>query len=221
MRRLGFFLLLLLLFSGLVESQQSQPSPAPSAQAPASSPDHPEQASSSPSIIEPKPESQSPKPDLTPDANGALSQEQMQQLFRVVADKDIENDKRQRDYTYTEQEVQHNLDGKGKVKSTETKTYEIMEVYGEQIQRLIEKDGKSLSEKDAAKEEAKIQKAIDKRKNESEGDSRNKRKIEKRGGSSCVRLPRPTTSSWWARNPSADARCGLLMASRVQASCRT
>ena len=172
MRRLGFFLLLLLLFSGLVESQQSQPSPAPSAQAPASSPDHPEQASSSPSIIEPKPESQSPKPDLTPDANGALSQEQMQQLFRVVADKDIENDKRQRDYTYTEQEVQHNLDGKGKVKSTETKTYEIMEVYGEQIQRLIEKDGKSLSEKDAAKEEAKIQKAIDKRKNESEGDRR-------------------------------------------------
>ena len=172
MRRLGFFLLLLLLFSGLVESQQSQPSPAPSAQAPASSPDHPEQASSSPSIIEPKPESQSPKPDLTPDANGALSQEQMQQLFRVVADKDIENDKRQRDYTYIEQEVQHNLDGKGKVKSTETKTYEIMEVYGEQIQRLIEKDGKSLSEKDAAKEEAKIQKAIDKRKNESEGDRR-------------------------------------------------
>ena len=172
MQRLGFFLLLLLLFSGLVESQQSQPSPAPSAQAPASSPDHPEQASSSPSIIERKPESQSPKPDLTPDANGALSQEQMQQLFRVVADKDIENDKRQRDYTYIEQEVQHNLDGKGKVKSTETKTYEIMEVYGEQIQRLIEKDGKSLSEKDAAKEEAKIQKAIDKRKNESEGDRR-------------------------------------------------
>ena len=90
----------------------------------------------------------------------------------MVADKDIEKDKRQRDYTYTEQEVQHNLDGKGKVKSTETKTYEIMEVYGEQIQRLIEKDGKSLSEKDAAKEEAKIQKAIDKRKNESEGDRR-------------------------------------------------
>src|SRR5947208_3235013 len=135
MRRLGFFLLLLLLFSGLVESQQSQPSPAPSAQAPASSPDHPEQASSSPSIIERKPESQSPKPDLTPDANGALSQEQMQQLFRVVADKDIENDKRQRDYTYTEQDVQNRLDGKGQVKSTETKTYQVMEIYGEQLSR--------------------------------------------------------------------------------------
>ena len=43
----------------------------------------------------------------------------MQQLFRVVADKDIENDKRQRDYTYIEREVQNNLDGKGETKSTE------------------------------------------------------------------------------------------------------
>jgi hypothetical protein len=40
-----------------------------------------------------------PAPDLKPDANGNLSQGQMRQLFRVVADKDIENDKKQRDYT--------------------------------------------------------------------------------------------------------------------------
>ena len=39
-------------------------------------------------------------PDLTPDKDGKLSQEQMQQLFKIVADKDIENNKRQRDYTY-------------------------------------------------------------------------------------------------------------------------
>ena len=38
-------------------------------------------------------------PDLTPGADGKLSQEQMRELFRVVADKDIENEKRQRDYT--------------------------------------------------------------------------------------------------------------------------
>ena len=170
MRRLSFSLFLILSFSGLAASQQDQPSSVRSAQTPPSSPDYREPALASPSNNELKPESQSPKPDLTPDANGTLSQEQMQQLFRVVADKDIENDKRQRDYTYIEQEVQHNLDGKGRVKSTETKTYEIMEIYGEQVQRLIEKDGKPLSEKEAAKEEAKIQKAIDKRKNESEGE---------------------------------------------------
>src|SRR5271154_5804915 len=112
--------------------------------------------------------------DLKPDANGALSQEQMQQLFRVVADKDIENDKRLRDYTYIERDEEHRLDGKGKVKSTEVKTYDVMEIYGEQVQRLIEKDDKTLDAKDAAKEDEKIQKIIDKRKNESE-DERSKR----------------------------------------------
>ncbi len=112
--------------------------------------------------------------DLKPDANGKLSQEQMQQLFRIVADKDIENDKRLRDYTYIERDEEHKLDGQGQSKSTKSETYEVMELYGEQAQRLIAKDDKALSTKDAAKEEEKIQKIIDKRKNESE-DARRKR----------------------------------------------
>lgn len=112
--------------------------------------------------------------DLTPDKTGALSQEQMQQLFRVVAEKDMENDKRLRDYTYIERDEDHKLDGKGQVKSSEAKTYEVMEIYGEQVQRLIEKNDKTLDAKGAAKEEERIQKIIDKRKNESE-DARRKR----------------------------------------------
>jgi hypothetical protein len=114
-------------------------------------------------------------PNLKPDTNRNLSEEQMQQLLRVVADKDMENDKRLRDYTYTERDEEHKLDGQGQVKSTETKTYEVMELYGEPVQRLIEKDDKPLHAKDAAKEEEKIQKILDKRKNESE-DERRKRK---------------------------------------------
>ena len=113
-------------------------------------------------------------PDLRPDANGKLSQEQMQQLFRVVADKDMENDKRLRNYTYIERDEDHRLDGKGDVKSTEVKTYEVLEIYGEQVQRLIEKNDKPLDRKEADKEEDKIQRIIDKRKNESE-DARRKR----------------------------------------------
>jgi len=116
----------------------------------------------------------SERPDLTPDAQGKLSEEQMQKLLRVVADKDLENDKRQRDYTYIERQVQNNLDGKGNKKSTEIKTFEILEIYGEQVERLIAKDDKPLDAKDAAKQEEKIQKIIDKRKNESE-DTRKKR----------------------------------------------
>src|SRR6266568_7038348 len=122
----------------------------------------------------------SPALDLTPDANGSLSQAQMQQLFRVVAEKDLENDKRQRDYTYIERQVENKLDGKGKSKSSETKTYEVLEIYGEQVQRLIEKDDKPLSQKDAAKEEEKIQKIIDKRKNESEADRKKRAEREEK-----------------------------------------
>jgi hypothetical protein len=113
-------------------------------------------------------------PDLRPDANGKLTQEQMQNLFRIVADKDIENDKRLRDYTYIERDEEHDLDGKGDVKSVDVKTYEVMELYGEQVQRLIEKDDKALDAGDTEKEEKKIQKIIDKRKNESD-EARRKR----------------------------------------------
>jgi hypothetical protein len=113
-----------------------------------------------------------PVPDLTPDAHGVLSQEQMQELFRIVAERDKENHKKERDYTYIERDVENKLDGKGQTKSTEVRTYEVFEIYGEPVQRLIAKEDKPLSEKDAAKEEAKIQKLIDKRKNESEEDRR-------------------------------------------------
>ena len=128
-----------------------------------------------------KPASPSPTAvDMTAGRDGKLSQAQMQQLFRVVADKDLENDKRQRDYTYIERQVQHTLDGKGNIKSTEIKSYEVLEVYGEQVQRLIAKDDKPLSAKDAAKEEEKIQKVIDKRKNESDADRRKREEKEEK-----------------------------------------
>jgi hypothetical protein len=100
----------------------------------------------------------------------SLSENQIRELIRQTAEKDMENDKRQRDYTYIQREEEHRLDGKGQVKSTEIKTSEVMELYGDQVERLIAKDDKPLSDKDSKKEEEKIQKVIEKRKNESEED---------------------------------------------------
>jgi hypothetical protein len=122
----------------------------------------------------------SAKLDLTPDANGGLTEHQMQELFRVVASKDEENDKLLRNYTYIERNEEHKLDGNGETKSTEAKTYEVMELYGEQVRRLIEKDDQPLSEKDKAKEEEKIQKIIDKRKNESDDDRKKREEKEEK-----------------------------------------
>lgn len=107
-----------------------------------------------------------------------LSQEQIRELIRQTAEKDLENDKKQRDYTYVERQEMHHLNGKGQVKSTETETSDVMEIYGEQVQKLIAKNDKPLSAKDAQKEDEKIQKLIDKRKNESESDR--KKRLEKK-----------------------------------------
>ena len=110
----------------------------------------------------------------------SLSEDQIRNLIRQTAEKDMENDKRQRDYTYIQREEQHKLDGKGETKSTEIKTSEIMELYGEQVEHLISKDDKPLSDKDAKKEEEKIQKVIEKRKNESEHDREKHEKKEEK-----------------------------------------
>ena len=115
-----------------------------------------------------------------PSTPGLLSQEQIKEIIQKVAANDIENDKKQRDYTYIERDVENDVDGKGNTKSTEIKTYEVLQVYGEQVQRLIEKDDKPISAKEAAKEEEKIQKLINKRKNESEKDRRKRAEREEK-----------------------------------------
>lgn len=107
----------------------------------------------------------------------ALSEAQIRELIRQSADKDLENTKRERDYTYVRRDEQRSLDGNGKVKSTESKTYEVMILGGEPTEKLIAKDDKPLSEKDARKEEEKIQKIITK--NEKESDRDRQRRLEK------------------------------------------
>jgi hypothetical protein len=181
--RVWCLLFFFVLSSLLAFGQGDQPTSNPSSAAPAASdPEKP-----GPTLSDPAsggmPEGgakTSSLPDLTPNAHGALSQQQMQELFRVVAEKDPENNKHVRDYTYIERETESRLDGQGKTKSTEVKTYEILEIHGEQVQRLIEKDGKPLSGKDAKKEEEKIQKIIDKRKNESENDRKKREEKEEK-----------------------------------------
>jgi hypothetical protein len=169
------------LFAALVAlpvfGQQDQSAPAsqdPSSQK-GSSPKAP--AASPPESDPPGATLPASLPDLTPDANGNLSQEQMRQLGRVVTENYRSNYKKERDYTYVDREVENKLDGQGDIKSTESETYEIMELYGEQVRRLIAKDDKPLSERDSAKEEEKIKKLTDKRRNESE-EERAKRRAE-------------------------------------------
>ena len=111
-------------------------------------------------------------PNRSASAAPQLSPDQIRDLIREAAERDIENAKKQRDYTYIQRAEEHKLDGDGRLKSAEARTYEIMVLYEEQVRKLIAKDDKPLSDSDAKKEDEKIQKVIEKRKNESESDRR-------------------------------------------------
>jgi hypothetical protein len=111
--------------------------------------------------------------DLKPDASGAVPPDEIRELLLRAEAKDLENEKQQRDYTYIEREEEHFLDGHGGVKKIESRTLEILEIYGEQVERLTAKNDKPLAADEAKKEDDKIQKLIDKRQNESE-DARRK-----------------------------------------------
>lgn len=113
-------------------------------------------------------------PKLASSTGAALSEDQIRDLIHCASERDLANDRQQRDYTYVERAEEKKLDGGGQVKSTESKTHEVMDLYGEQVRRLIAKDDQPLSSQEAAKEEARIQKVVERRKNESD-DERNKR----------------------------------------------
>jgi hypothetical protein len=110
--------------------------------------------------------------ELKPDVNGVVPAQQIRELLQRAEENDLENDKRQRDYTYVERVERHKLDSDGSVKKTETWTSEILEIYGEPVVRVTARDNNPLSPDEAKKEDNKIQKIIDKRKNESEDDRR-------------------------------------------------
>src|SRR5947208_2864274 len=48
-----------------------------------------------------------PPIDLKPDASGTVPQDQIRELLRRVTEKDLENEKRLRDYTYIQREEEH------------------------------------------------------------------------------------------------------------------
>lgn len=121
-----------------------------------------------------------PHPDLTPDTKGNLSPDQMRELTRVVAQNFRDNFRKQANYTFVERDVDRTMAGNGHVKSTEIRTYDVIEIYGQEVWRLIEKDDKPLDAKEAAKEEEKVQKIIDKHKGESEEDRKKREEKEEK-----------------------------------------
>src|SRR5260370_35589149 len=102
------------------------------------------------------------------EGKGAVRGEEIRELLVRAEAKDLENEKRQRDYTFIRREEEDKLDGRGGVKKTESRTSEMLGVYGEPGPRLTPKEDKPLSAGEAKKETEKIQKTTAKAKNVTE-----------------------------------------------------
>ncbi len=89
------------------------------------------------------------------------------QIMQRAVDKDMFDWQAAKDYTFLEQVREDQLDGSGRVKSSKVETSEIIVLYGQPFERLVERDGKPLSAKDQAKENEKFDKETKKRENES------------------------------------------------------
>ena len=96
-----------------------------------------------------------------------LRAETPEQIARLSCERDWDNLLLQQQYTFRHTEETKTLDKKGAVKERKTRTRETLWIDGTSYTRLIEKDGKPLSEKDARDEQEKMDKEIAKRRNES------------------------------------------------------
>ncbi len=86
--------------------------------------------------------------------------------MRRAVQKDIFNWEEAKDYTYLEHSQEDAIDGSGHVKSSKSETNEILVLYGEPFERMVEKDDKPLSEKEKKKQDEEFEKETRKRANE-------------------------------------------------------
>ena len=90
------------------------------------------------------------------------------EIVRRCMTKDQTNWQLARNYTYLKRSEEKELDSNGGVKSTETKTVDVSILYGERYRRLVRKNDQPLGPGDEEKEQAKLNKFIQERQNESE-----------------------------------------------------
>jgi hypothetical protein len=85
------------------------------------------------------------------------------EIMRRSVDHDSTNFERLKDYTYQQRQEQREFDDSGNVKKTETETHDVMMLAGRPYERLIARDDKPLSEREARKEQEKVDRELDRR----------------------------------------------------------
>ncbi|MEP7355396.1 MAG: hypothetical protein ABI824_19370 [Acidobacteriota bacterium] len=89
-------------------------------------------------------------------------------IIRRSVERDAQNFQRYRDYTFEQTTVQYRFDKQGGINSTETETDEVLMLVGQPYNRVLARDGTTLSEKDARKEQEKLDKELVRRQKDPE-----------------------------------------------------
>jgi len=87
------------------------------------------------------------------------------------------NFERLKNYTYNQRDEERSYDKQGKLKKTESQTYEVLILGGHDYERLIARDDQPLPEKTVRREQEKMDQEMERRAHESDAD---KAKLEKR-----------------------------------------
>ena len=88
------------------------------------------------------------------------------EIIRRATELDQRNTEISRTYTFLERQEQRDLDSGGKLKKTESSTFDVTLLEGSPYRRLVARNDKPLSPKDQRKEEEKLQKSIADRRQE-------------------------------------------------------
>ncbi len=88
------------------------------------------------------------------------------EIIRRATDLDQRNTEISRSYTFLERQEERDLDSGGKLKKTESSTFDVTLLEGSPYRRLVARNDKPLSPADQHKEEEKLQKSIDDRRRE-------------------------------------------------------
>ncbi|HYI94579.1 MAG TPA: hypothetical protein VEX68_13615 [Bryobacteraceae bacterium] len=88
------------------------------------------------------------------------------EIVRRATERENSNLELRRQYMFKETANERRLDKAGNVEKNEQTVHEIFYIAGEQFRKLVAKNGQPLPEKEAAKEQKRLDKQIEKRKNE-------------------------------------------------------
>jgi hypothetical protein len=82
------------------------------------------------------------------------------EIIRKCVELDQSNWMRRKDYTWTANETTRHLDSSGKVKSTESETWDTVVLFGKPYRKTTARDGKPLEPAEQQKEQEKIDRAV-------------------------------------------------------------